>query len=97
MIQFGLLLAAIRLFMAFGVFTIEGHLLAGYTAIAHVYMGVLLCHWWHNRARWAPRHSRLATVRNWFTVAWWDSQPWQWYFLWFMNAVEVFSFAISRI
>lgn len=96
MIEFGLLLAAIRLLMAFGVFTIEGHFLAGYTAIAHVYMGVLLCDWWHNRAKWSDAEKWKST-QHWWPFSWWQSQPLQWNFFWFMNAVEVFSFAISRI
>lgn len=94
MIQFGLLLAAIRLLMAYNVFTMEGHFLAGYTAIAHVYMGVLLCDWWHNRAKWNDDEILESDM----TVCQWNVlQPWQWHFFWFMNAVEVFSFAISRI
>jgi hypothetical protein len=86
MIQFGFALAAVRLLMAFGMLTIEGHLLAGYTAIAHVYMGVLLHSWWINRYEFRE------SIYYWFV-----KQPWQWRFFWFMNTVEVFSFFVSRI
>ena len=85
MITFGLVFAATRLAMAFGVLSIEGHWLAGFTAIAHVYMGVLLHCWWVERPK-------FETVKQWLY-----DQPWQWHFFWFMNAVEVFSAIKSRM
>lgn len=100
MIAFGLVFAAIRLLLAFGVVSLEGHWLAGFTAIAHVYMGVLLHFWWVNRLKLVyVREQFPAKVRNdpSVLVYWVSEQPWQWHFFWFMNAVEVFSAIKSRM
>ena len=81
MFVLGVWFAAIRLLAAFNCIQLEGHVLAGYTALAHVYMGVLGCLWWHNRH---PEPN-------------WLKQPWQWHLFWAMNCVEVFSAIISRM
>jgi hypothetical protein len=95
MVGLGLVLAVTRLAMAFGLVSLQGHGIAGFTAIAHVYMGILVCDWWHNRTKWLDHAYWLSKERLW-PLAWWCIQPWQWHFFWFMNLVEVFSAIVSR-
>lgn len=99
MIGFGLVLAAMRLAMAFGLLSLQGHWLAGYTAIAHVYVGILLHCWWVNRVKFSYVRDQFHSDdhgKPWVCIAWMADQPWQWHFLWFMNVVEVFSAIVSR-
>jgi hypothetical protein len=99
MISFGLVMAAIRLLMAFGLVNLQGHWLAGFTAIAHVYMGILLHCWWVSRVKFAYVRDQFHSDDHGSSVvwiAWIANQPWQWNFLWFMNFVEVFSVIVSR-
>jgi len=92
MVRIGIVLAIVRLLMAFGVITLEGHLLAGYTAIAHIFIGVVGWDWWLNRVE-----SGLWGSEEWMGFrTYFKSQPWQFRLFWAMNAVEVFSFFYSR-
>lgn len=49
MLPTGIVLGILRLLIAFRILPLEGHLLAGYTAIAHVYMGILLAVCWSTK------------------------------------------------
>lgn len=96
MIQIGLLLATTRILMAYNVIHLEGHSFAGFVTAAHIYIGALGMYWWCNRIKWSDKGD-WESDRRWKVWAWCESQPWQWHFFWFMCAVEVFSFFVSRI
>jgi hypothetical protein len=85
MVRIGIVLAIVRLLMAFGVITLEGHLLAGYTAVAHIFIGVVGWDWWLNRYKFRESYTY-----------WLTHQPWQFRLFCAMNAVELFSFFYSR-
>ena len=85
MIPFGILLAIIRMLIATHTLELSVHPLAFYTAVAHVYMGVLLNSWWINRYKFRESY-----------YYWFTKQPWQWQWFWTMNAVEIVCFLIDK-
>jgi hypothetical protein len=99
MIYTGITLAVVRLCMAFQLLVLTGHWLAGFTAMAHVYMGILLHCWWVNRVKFSYVRGQFHSDDHknpLVLIEWMSNQPWQWGLFCFMNVVEIFSFAYSR-